>query len=213
VSDLLKAAEVITGVMKERIGNLESSLVAMGQGLEQQMSVQAKAFEGLASEQAKRDERLHLRLSKLEGSLERRESIQAQAQSLAALERHLAENTKAIAQTAKALGALTAKKPEGTRLAKLGAMLLAALGLGLLAGWLWALSWLRVTELEQVKASTDARVLEEAKGLSDLGQMVMAKYERANPQERELLMKLLSEEGLKPDELERLKRLAKPPAR
>jgi hypothetical protein len=92
-------------------------------------------------------------------------------------------------------------------------MLLAALGLGLLAGWLWALSWLRVTELEQVKASTDARVLEEAKGLSDLGQMVMAKYERANPQERELLMKLLSEEGLKPDELERLKRLAKPPAR
>jgi len=227
MSELLEVAEVLMGSLKDRMGALESKLastiVAANQGLEQKMSAQAKAFEGLATEQAKREERLNLRLSKLEGSLDRHESNQLQRRDLVALESKLFENTQAIEQTKKALSTLTAKKPEWTRLAKLGGMLLGTLGLGLMIGWLWALGWLRVTESEQEKAAADAKVTELKQALDEAQKVIefcrsgMAQFNRASPQERELMSKLMAKmllnEGLTPDELKQLEKLVNPPVK
>lgn len=190
MSELLEVAEVLMGSLKDRMGALESKLastiVAANQGLEQKMSAQAKAFEGLATEQAKREERLNLRLSKLEGSLDRHESNQLQRRDLVSLESKLFENTKAFERTEQALSALTAKKTKSER-DKSIAFLVGGILLGVV---MWNLVPVKAPETDE----------------SRIGRAVMSKYEQAKPEDRESVVKLL---GLTPADLEAFERLSK----
>jgi hypothetical protein len=89
-----------------------------------------------------------------------------------------------------------------------GGLLLGALGIGLVVGWLWALTWLRVDETERMALGNERMSIENQRSSldaeRDVGHAVMVNYGYADEERRDLIKLLISSEEMSSNQRKRI---------
>lgn len=109
----------------------------------------------------------------------------------------------------KTTSAMTKKSFSWKHRARAAIFVLGALGIGLVVGWLWALTWLRVDETERV-AMENVRLSMENKKLSlgderEIGHAVMVNYGHADKERRRLISLLISSDEMSKNQRRRIR--------
>ena len=91
-----------------------------------------------------------------------------------------------------------------------GGILLGVLGVGLVVGWLWALSWLRVDETARMSMENERLSMENEKlsmdAERDIGHAVMVKLKNADEEHRHLIAALLSSEEMSKEQRKKIRK-------
>lgn len=98
-----------------------------------------------------------------------------------------------------------------------GGLLLGALGIGLMAGWLWALSWLRVDETARMVMENNRLSMENQRLSFDdereIGRAVMVNYGHADQERRQLISLLISSDEMSKNQRRRTRKWLKAQAK